>query len=416
MRVFDVYIQGEKIISDLDVYEEVGSNKPLVLSTAAGVVDGSLKVAFIGVPGAGVPTVSAICVRKAPFSGAILPVRSTCEAESCVKLDGKRMDEDCLEPVEVEHRRRRQQVKNKAHVKSEEYEANLETLTKECQEVWISLEEANRNSEKMQNELVTKSVTIGALENVIETQKTLIRDLEETKEVSVHKWRIAFTKLHQDIQVLKAEYGGFSSDTKDWIKSFPNPASMIKSVQLLVAEHDDLKKKYAEECHERKQLYNKVLELKGNIRVFCRCRPLSPIEVSGGISSVVDFDAVKDNELIVRQGNAKKLFKFDQVFTPQDDQVEVFANTAPVVISVLDGYNVCIFAYGQTGTGKTFTMEGTPENRGVNYRTLEELFHVADQRKGQFNYEICVSVLEVYNEQIRDLLAPPPDVDQPVKK
>ncbi len=42
--------------------------------------------------------------------------------------------------------------------------------------------------------------------------------------------------------------------------------------------------------------------------------------------------------------------------------------------SVLDGYNVCIFAYGQTGMGKTFTMEGTPKNRGVNYRTLEELW------------------------------------------
>ncbi|RVW19645.1 Kinesin-like protein KIN-14S [Vitis vinifera] len=52
----------------------------------------------------------------------------------------------------------------------------------------------------------------------------------------------------------------------------------------------------------------------------------------------------------------------------------VFAQTSPIVTSMLDGYNVCIFAYGQTGTGKTFTMEGTPENRGVNYWTLEELF------------------------------------------
>lgn len=94
----------------------------------------------------------------------------------------------------------------------------------------------------------------------------------------------------------------------------------------------------------------------------------------------------------------------------------VFSNTAPVVVSVLDGYNVCIFAYGQTGTGKTFTMEGPADNRGVNYRTLEELFRIADDRNAQFNYEISVSVLEVYNEQIRDLLAPPPEFEQPVKK
>lgn len=79
-----------------------------------------------------------------------------------------------------------------------------------------------------------------------------------------------------------------------------------------------------------------------------------------------------------------------------------------MVTSVLDGYNVCIFAYGQTGTGKTFTMEGTEENRGVNYRTLEELFKIAGERKETFSYSISVSVLEVYNEQIRDLLATSP--------
>lgn len=85
----------------------------------------------------------------------------------------------------------------------------------------------------------------------------------------------------------------------------------------------------------------------------------------------------------------------------------VYADASPMVISVLDGYNVCIFAYGQTGTGKTFTMEGTKGNRGVNYRTLEELFKIAKERSETFTYDISVSVLEVYNEQIRDLLSPP---------
>lgn len=88
--------------------------------------------------------------------------------------------------------------------------------------------------------------------------------------------------------------------------------------------------------------------------------------------------------------------------------VDVFADASPMVISVLDGYNVCIFAYGQTGTGKTFTMEGTDQNRGVNYRTLEKLFETARERSETFKYDISVSVLEVYNEQIRDLLATSP--------
>lgn len=103
-----------------------------------------------------------------------------------------------------------------------------------------------------------------------------------------------------------------------------------------------------------------------------------------------------------------KIFSKPVFFSPSPLTVDVFADAAPMVISVLDGYNVCIFAYGQTGTGKTFTMEGTEENRGVNYRTLEELFKIAKERRETFNYNISVSVLEVYNEQIRDLLAASP--------
>jgi len=75
-----------------------------------------------------------------------------------------------------------------------------------------------------------------------------------------------------------------------------------------------------------------------------------------------------------------------------------------LITSVLQGFNVCIFAYGQTGAGKTFTMEGTSSNPGVNTRTLAELFRVADERKAEFSTEISVSILEIYNEHIRDLL------------
>ncbi|CAA2986352.1 kinesin KIN-14S [Olea europaea subsp. europaea] len=170
-------------------------------------------------------------------------------------------------------------------------------------------------------------------------------------------------------------------------------------------EYEALKKKYLEECSERKRFYNEVIELKGNIRVFCRCKPLKQDEIANGSTSVVDFDSSRENELqIVCLDSSKKQFKFDHVFRPEDDQEAVFVQTMPIVTSVLDGYNVCILAYGQTGTGKTYTMEGTPENRGVNYRTLEELFRASNERRSIMTFEISVSMLEVYNEKIKDLL------------
>lgn len=101
---------------------------------------------------------------------------------------------------------------------------------------------------------------------------------------------------------------------------------------LLGIEHEDLKKrykeesellkkKYLEECVERKRLYNEVIELKGNIRVFCRCRPLNEDEIANGSTSVVDFDSHQENELqLTCSDSSKKQFKFDHVFRPDSDQ------------------------------------------------------------------------------------------------
>ncbi|KAL0005919.1 hypothetical protein SO802_013480 [Lithocarpus litseifolius] len=220
--------------------------------------------------------------------------------------------------------------------------------------------------------------------------------------------------LSTKVQNLKKEHTVLSDQVKQTTDSFPGP-EVVNTLQLLNTEHELLKKKYLQESSERKRLYNEVIELKGNIRVFCRCRPLNQNEITSGSTSIVDFDSSQDNELqVICSDSSKKQFKFDHVFRPEDNQEAVFTQTKPIVTSVLDGYNVCIFAYGQTGTGKTFTMEGTPENRGVNYRTLEELFRISDERGGIMRYELFVSMLEVYNEKIRDLLID--NSNQPAKK
>ena len=77
--------------------------------------------------------------------------------------------------------------------------------------------------------------------------------------------------------------------------------------------------------------------------------------------------------------------------------------------SVLDGYNVCIFAYGQSGTGKTHTMEGSPSDPGLAPRAVERLFEVMAERDGAglFSHECYLSMLEIHNENIRDLLGDP---------
>lgn len=100
----------------------------------------------------------------------------------------------------------------------------------------------------------------------------------------------------------------------------------------------------------------------------------------------------------------KKSFRFDRVFFPTSTQEEVFQDTLPLITSCVDGYNVCIMAYGQTGSGKTYTMMGTNEDPGVNIRSILELLRVCDERT-TVDYTMCISMVEVYNETVRDLLS-----------
>uniref|UniRef100_A0A1D1YMM2 Kinesin-4 n=1 Tax=Anthurium amnicola TaxID=1678845 RepID=A0A1D1YMM2_9ARAE len=161
---------------------------------------------------------------------------------------------------------------------------------------------------------------------------------------------------------------------------------------------------------ENRKLYNEVQDLKGSIRVYCRVRPFVP----GQQSSVGTIGHVDDGNIaIINPSNYGKegcrSFTFNKVFGPSATQDEVYLDTQPLIRSVLDGYNVCIFAYGQTGSGKTYTMTGpkdiTEESRGVNYRALSDLFYLSEHRTDTFCYDIAVQMIEIYNEQVRDLLA-----------
>ncbi|XP_028769402.1 kinesin-like protein KIN-14B isoform X2 [Neltuma alba] len=156
--------------------------------------------------------------------------------------------------------------------------------------------------------------------------------------------------------------------------------------------------------NEKRRLFNDLLTAKGNIRIFCRARPL--FEYEG--PSVVEFP--DDCTMRVNTGdeslsNSKKDFEFDQVYGPHVGQAELFSDVQPLVQSALDGYNVSLFAYGQTHSGKTHTMEGSSYDRGLYARCFEELFDLANSDSTcTSQYEFSVTVFELYNEQTRDLL------------
>ncbi|XP_057812317.1 kinesin-like protein KIN-14Q isoform X2 [Salvia miltiorrhiza] len=393
-RVFDVFLQGKKVVSCLDIYEKVGSHVPLVISDLQAYIDGGdgLSIRFEGV--IGVPIVSGIFIRKHSCLGEV-ELSGELEFQYLPSSESLNEKENCSSEGEIVRLRMEYELQKKELSDTKKV---LEELKTECNLKSRECQEACKSLKELQNELMRKSMHVGSLAFAIEGQ---------VKEKG--KWFSSLRDLTRKLKILKMEHIALSEEAclfKQYVVEMEGVKStlqftMNKHVQL----HEDIKTKFLQEVKEKKELYNKVLELKGNIRVFCRCRPMNSYEIDGGASVAIDFEAARDGEITVKSnGVSKKTFKFDAVFSPEADQTHVFAETAPLATSVLDGYNVCIFAYGQTGTGKTFTMEGTNEARGVNFRTLEELFHIMEERKSTFRYEVTVSVLEVYNEQIRDLL------------
>ncbi|KAH9256059.1 hypothetical protein BASA81_005835 [Batrachochytrium salamandrivorans] len=135
----------------------------------------------------------------------------------------------------------------------------------------------------------------------------------------------------------------------------------------------------------------------GDIKVLCRVRPALPSETLEQVVQVVG-----PNSLSIPDGGE---FAFDSVLGPEVTQEQVFANSGEQVVEcVLDGFHSTVLVYGQTNAGKTFTMTGTLDNPGIIERFAKLLFTKLHARPGLVEFTAQASYVEIYLEQVRDLL------------
>ncbi|XP_075487437.1 kinesin-like protein KIN-14C isoform X2 [Primulina tabacum] len=216
-------------------------------------------------------------------------------------------------------------------------------------------------------------------------------------------------RLHEQLALTQKKFQLSDLSAMESRREFEEQNTLIIQLQNRLADAD---LKIVEGEKLRKKLHNTILELKGNIRVFCRVRPLLADE-STSDSKLISFPTSMETQgqgIDLCQNGQKHSFSYDKVFMPDASQEDVFVEISQLVQSALDGYKVCIFAYGQTGSGKTYTMMGTPgisDHKGLIPRSLEQVFETRQILQSQgWKYEMQVSMLEIYNETIRDLLAP----------
>ncbi|XP_067853799.1 kinesin-like protein KIFC3 isoform X2 [Heptranchias perlo] len=233
--------------------------------------------------------------------------------------------------------------------------------------------------------------------------------------------RMNLLSIQPALKTLTGDYNSLKNHVRDFPCLLQDAVSQTKkeiyqAVEEAKATNQELLRKYKREMQLRKKCHNELVRLRGNIRVLCRVRPITREDGAGpDTRNIVSFDHDDDAILYVSHRGKASIFELDKVFRPHALQADIFQEVQALVTSCIDGYNVCIFAYGQTGSGKTYTMEGSPEDPGINQRALRLLFGEVAERSADWDLTITVSMAEIYNETLRNLLAKDPSEKLEIK-
>ncbi|KAL5606850.1 hypothetical protein BROUX41_003227 [Berkeleyomyces rouxiae] len=262
----------------------------------------------------------------------------------------------------------------------------------------VSKKDGEMNDLRAQIELLKSEVVLG-------------QSVKTTLQANITELSASNVTLEAKINSLRSQIEFLESDNKAQSDSFASMETKLQEAQVKV---EVAQKKLMKEETERRILFNKYQELRGNIRVMCRVRPV--IDAAEGESAQIEFpDSEQSSSKISVMGPEERSslgqvsrkdypFEFDRVFSPAINNEEIFDEISQLVQSALDGFNVCIFCYGQTGSGKTYTMSSTdgmiPRATHMIYETVTKL------KEKSWTYSMEGSFIEVYNEELNDLLTP----------
>ncbi|XP_040897888.1 kinesin-like protein KIFC3 isoform X4 [Toxotes jaculatrix] len=296
-----------------------------------------------------------------------------------------------------------------------ELETQLHESQRTCAQLRTQILVYEGEMERAQGQLEAEMQNLEEEKNRV-IEEAFIRAESEMKAVheNLAGVRMNLLSLQPALRTLTCDYNCLKRQVQDFPFMLDKAITEAKQeicqvISEVSSTNQELLRKYKREMNLRKKCHNELVRLKGNIRVFCRVRPVSQEEQDAAdAKTMLSFDS--DDDAILYLSNKGKImtFELDKVFPPQATQEEVFQEVQSLVTSCIDGFNICIFAYGQTGSGKTYTMEGVIDDPGINQRALRLLFSEVTDKAPDWDYKITVSMVEIYNETLRDLLGENP--------
>lgn len=340
------------------------------------------------------------------------------EKEKARKLERERIKQEKKLKAQEEKMRKKEEARARKEQERIQRQKELQALREKAKEEELSakeLERLNIEKELLEEEerLRQQEEEQERIEREIEQQRAMKKEEYKRRMEEYNKYNVNTEKRQEltaqqdkELQELRSTVSAAKTDVRSMQQNCQEEADNLGTHAHTICH---AAAGYNKVLEENRKLYNQVQDLKGNIRVYCRIRPFLP----GQENNVTSVDYTDDETVAIiiptksgREG--RKASMFNKVFGPSATQEEVFSDTQPLIRTVLDGFNVCVFACGQTGSGKTYTLTGpddlNPDTMGVSYRALNDLFNISEERKNLMNYEISINMVEIYNDEIRDLL------------
>jgi kinesin family member C2/C3 len=225
-------------------------------------------------------------------------------------------------------------------------------------------------------------------------------------------------KVHAETQLMRQQFELLKRATADHFEQLPENAriwgeQISQSLQTSQTEVARLQEKLAMESASRRKLLHEVQDLRGSVRVYCRPCP-NASNSNKGLVSLPSHDTILLHREKFVDYAAPVSFEFDRVFEPHALQQDVYSELEEVCLGVLDGFNICLMAYGPSRCGKTCTLLGDVtisqeriqiQNHGIQLKAIMQLFTIAHHRSERYKDVFSLTIIEVHNDRIRDLVA-----------
>ena len=330
-------------------------------------------------------------------------------------------------------------LKNKFQEQQKKNEI-LSNNIKEIDDIKIKYKEIMEENNKLitENEELKEELKSKNLEDIQSLKEKYETDVFELKSL-INIWKNNFLqiskfklinydiKIHQEIEniididenyIEKApeEMKEISKKVLEYYKLLIEQES-YKTIDLrnlkdsLLSEQEKvhiLTQKLKNEKYLRRKIHNRYMYLRGNLRVMCRVRPFLPSEKINKKSQMETMIINNDSISICQENKQEKNFEYDYIFDTKSTQKDVYEEVTLLIQSMVQGNNICIIAYGQTCTGKTYTIQGpNSKNPGIVPRAARELFLILNNFSKSNYFEsirLSLTIIEIYNEQIYNLL------------